>query len=118
MPRYCTSRRICESLYCIYCRANGYAMSDNNFETTFGDSTLGAVNLISGQTNGVIDLINGNSDEVDGGDGSITLIGEPDPENDVCSDPTEDLAYLGGKNIGNLLSAEHVTWGWFSAALT
>jgi phospholipase C len=94
--------------------AQRYAMSDNNFETTFGDSTLGAVNLISGQTNGVIDLINGNSDEVDGGDGSITLIGEPDPENDVCSDPTEDLAYLGGKNIGNLLSAEHVTWGWFS----
>ena len=80
-------------------------MSDNYFETTFGDSTLGAVNLISGQTNGVIDLINGNSDEVAGGAGSITLIGEPDPENDVCSDPTEDLAYLGGKNIGNLLSA-------------
>jgi phospholipase C len=95
--------------------AQHYAMSDSYFETTFGDSTLGAVNLISGQTNGVIDLINGNSDEVDGGNGSITLIGEPDPENDVCSDPTEDLAYLGGKNIGNLLSQKHVTWGWFSA---
>jgi phospholipase C len=94
--------------------AQNYAMSDNNFETTFGDSTLGAVNLISGQTNGIVDLINGNSDEVAGGAGSTTLIGEPDPENDVCSDPTEDLAYLGGKNIGNLLSAHHVTWGWFS----
>jgi phospholipase C len=94
--------------------AQNYAMSDNYFETTFGDSTLGAVNLISGQTNGIIDLINGNSDEVAGGAGSTTLIGEPDPENDVCSDPTEDLAYLGGKNIGNLLSAHHVTWGWFS----
>jgi phospholipase C len=95
--------------------AQHYAMSDNYFETTFGDSTLGAVNLISGQTNGVIDLINGNSDEVNGGDGSITLIGEPDPENDVCSDPTEDLAYLGGRNIGNLLSQHKATWGWFSA---
>ena len=94
--------------------AQNYAMSDNYFETTFGDSTLGAVNLVSGQTNGIIDLINGNSDEVAGGAGSTTLIGEPDPENDVCSDPTEDLAYLGGKNIGNLLSAHHVTWGWFS----
>ncbi len=94
--------------------AQNYAMSDNYFETTFGDSTLGAVNLISGQTNGIIDLINGNSDEVAGGAGSTTLIGEPDPENDVCSDPTEDLAYLGGKNIGNLLSAHHVSWGWFS----
>jgi phospholipase C len=95
--------------------AQHYAMSDNYFETTFGDSTLGAVNLVSGQTNGVIDLINGNSDEINGGNGSITLIGEPDPENDVCSDPTEDLAYLGGKNIGNLLNDHHVTWGWFSA---
>jgi phospholipase C len=94
--------------------AQRYAMSDNYYGTTFGDSTVGAVNLISGQTNGVIDLINGNSDEVDGGNGSITLIGEPDPENDVCSDPTDDLAYLGGKNIGNLLNDKHVTWGWFS----
>jgi phospholipase C len=94
--------------------AQHYAMSDNYFETTFGDSSLGAVNLISGQTNGIIDLINGNDDEVPGGAGSTTLIGEPDPENDVCSDPTEDLAYLGGKNIGNLLSQNHVTWGWFS----
>jgi phospholipase C len=94
--------------------AQHFAMSDNNFETTFGDSTMGAVNLISGQTNGVIDLINGNSDEVPGGAGSISLIGEPDPENDVCSDTTEDLAYLGGRNIGNLLSKHHVSWGWFS----
>ena len=95
--------------------AQHYSLSDNYFETTFGDSTLGAVNLISGQTNGVIDLINGNSDEVAGGAGSITVIGEPDPENDVCSDPTGDLAYLGGKNIGNLLNQHNVTWGWFSA---
>jgi phospholipase C len=94
--------------------AQHFAMSDNYFETTFGDSTMGAVNLISGQTNGVTDLINGNSDEVPGGAGSISLIGEPDPENDVCSDTTEDLAYLGGKNIGNLLSEHHVSWGWFS----
>jgi phospholipase C len=94
--------------------AQHFAMSDNYFETTFGDSTMGAVNLISGQTNGVVDLINGNSDEVPGGAGSISLIGEPDPENDVCSDTTEDLAYLGGRNIGNLLSKQNVTWGWFS----
>jgi phospholipase C len=94
--------------------AQHFAMSDNYFETTFGDSTMGAVNLISGQTNGITDLINGNSDEVPGGAGSISLIGEPDPENDVCSDTTEDLAYLGGKNIGNLLSKHHVSWGWFS----
>ncbi len=94
--------------------AQHYALNDNSFETTFGDSTLGAVNLVSGQTNGVVDLINGNSDEVDGGAGSLTLIGEPDPLDDVCSDPTEDQAKLSGKNIGDLLNAQDISWGWFS----
>jgi phospholipase C len=94
--------------------AQNYSLSDNSFETTFGDSTLGAVNLVSGQTNGVIDLINGTSDVADGGNGSLTLIGEPDPLGDVCSDPTEDQASLGGKNIGDLLNERGVTWGWFS----
>src|SRR5450432_1712624 len=32
--------------------AQHYALSDNSFGTTFGPSTLGAVNLISGQTHG------------------------------------------------------------------
>jgi phospholipase C len=95
--------------------AQHYALNDNSFETTFGDSTLGAVNLVSGQTNGVIDLINGTSQEIDGGAGSITLVGEPDPLGDVCSDPTEDEATLGGKNIGDLLNAKGISWGWFSA---
>ena len=30
-------------------------MSDNSYDTTFGPSTPGAINLISGQTNGVTD---------------------------------------------------------------
>ena len=30
--------------------AQRYAMSDNNYDTTFGPSTPGALNLISGQT--------------------------------------------------------------------
>ncbi len=39
--------------------AQHYAMNDNSYDTTFGPSTPGAINLISGQTNGVIDQING-----------------------------------------------------------
>ena len=89
-------------------------MSDNNFETTFGDSTLGAVNLVSGQTNGIVDLIHQDDEEIDGGHGSLTLVGEPDPLGDVCSDPTEAQASLGGKNIGDLLNSAGVSWGWFS----
>ena len=34
--------------------AQHYAMSDNSYGTNFGPSTDGAINLISGQTNGVI----------------------------------------------------------------
>src|SRR5262249_41633633 len=32
--------------------AQHYAMNDNSFGTTFGPSTPGAINLVSGQTNG------------------------------------------------------------------
>ena len=32
-------------------------MSDNSYDTNFGPSTAGALNLISGQLNGVIDQI-------------------------------------------------------------
>src|ERR1700750_2073094 len=33
--------------------AQRYAMSDNSYDTNFGPSTPGAINLISGQTNGI-----------------------------------------------------------------
>ena len=34
--------------------AQRYAMSDNFYNTTFGPSALGAINLVSGQTHGVV----------------------------------------------------------------
>ncbi len=49
--------------------AQHFAMSDNSYNTTFGPSTPGALNLISGQTNGVIATLNGTGDETDGGNG-------------------------------------------------
>ena len=33
--------------------AQRFAMNDNSYDTNFGPSTPGAINLISGQTNGV-----------------------------------------------------------------
>ena len=68
---------------------------------------------MSGQTNGVVKTLNGTGDEVDGGDGSLTMIGDPDPLNDVCSNPSGGQAQMGGKNIGDLLTAAGVTWGSF-----
>ena len=39
--------------------AQQYAMSDNSFGTTFGPSSPGAINLVSGDTGGVGTMING-----------------------------------------------------------
>ncbi len=94
--------------------AQFYAMNDNSYSTTFGPSSPGAINLISGQTNGVTSTLNGTGDEVSGGsDGSLTLIGDADPIGDTCASPTRAQAQLGGKNIGNLLSSAGIPWGWF-----
>ncbi|MGA7382856.1 MAG: alkaline phosphatase family protein [Terriglobales bacterium] len=88
--------------------AQHFAMSDNSYSTTFGPSTPGVINLVSGQTNGVT---TGTGGTVDGGDGSLTVIGDPDPLNDLCSGSSQ--VQLGGKNIGDLLNAAGVTWGSF-----
>jgi phospholipase C len=94
--------------------AQFFAMSDNSYGTTFGPSSPGVVNLVSGQTNGVIATLNGTGDEVNGGpDGSLTLIGDADPIGDVCSSSTRAQATMGSQNIGNLLSAANITWGSF-----
>jgi len=93
--------------------AQHFAMSDNSYSTTFGPSTPGAVNLISGQTNGVVKTLNGTADEVDGGSGSLTLISDADPLGDVCSNPTRNQVQMGGTNIGDLLNEAGITWGSF-----
>jgi phospholipase C len=88
--------------------AQHFAMSDNSFDTTFGPSTPGALNLVSGQTGGVVATANSpGPDEVNG----TTVIGDPQPLGDVCS--TRDQARLGGTNIGNLLNAKGISWGFF-----
>jgi phospholipase C len=93
--------------------AQHFAMSDNSFGTTFGPSTPGALNLVAGQTNGVIANHNGSGDIVDGGNGSTTLISDADPIGDVCSTATGAQVTLGGTNIGDLLNNAGVSWGWF-----
>jgi len=94
--------------------AQFYAMSDNSYGTTFGPSTPGVINLVSGQTNGVVATLNGTGDEVSGGtDGSLTMIGDADPIGDVCSSPTRAQGTMGTQTIGDLLNAAGVTWGSF-----
>src|ERR1700749_4345528 len=76
--------------------AQRYAMSDNSYDTNFGPSTPGAINLISGQTNGVTTDVNAGGDTIDDGSGGTTLISDADPIGDMCSTTTGALVQFGG----------------------
>jgi phospholipase C len=91
--------------------AQQFAMSDNSYNTTFGPSTPGAINLISGQTGGVVDAVSAGDAVVPDGNGGQTLISDADPVGDVCSGT--GTVQLGGQNIGDLLNSRGVTWGFF-----
>ncbi len=95
--------------------AQRYALNDNSFASTFGQSTQGAIELISGQTNGVTDQINAASFLVDGGNGTYTEVDDGDPIGDKCSSTTWGQLRYTGNNIGQMLSKRRVTWGWFEA---
>jgi len=97
--------------------AQNFAMSDNSFSTTFGPSTPGALNLVSGQTHGAISTEPATDTygavSVDA-NGVGTVINDPNPTFDDCSSskyPT--VSMTNNKNVGNLLNAKGVTWGWF-----
>jgi phospholipase C len=95
--------------------AQHYAMSDRSFGTTFGPSTVGALNLISGQTNGVVDDAGAAGVMVSDGGGGHTLFGNASPTGDICSTTNGPLIHMTGKNVGDFLNAASVSWGFFSA---
>ncbi len=122
--------------------AQNYSMNDNSFGSTFGPSTPGAINLISGQTYGGITHFGTGStsswpNAVSQSPSSVTLtatgapvtdIGDFDPYLDDCGNDaggtvhttttlemnSDATAATGNKNIGDLLNAAGVTWGWFA----
>jgi phospholipase C len=103
--------------------AQHYTLGDNSYDTQFGPSTPGAVNLISGNTNGAV-VAGGTTGNVANG----TLIGDAEPTFDDCSNSSTPLnpdgspggvtASFTGRNVGNLMNAAGVTWGWFQAGFT
>lgn len=93
--------------------AQHYAMSDHQFDVIFGPSTPGAINLVSGQTNGVVNDQNAEGGVLPDGNGGFTLISDPNPVGDLCSSTSDSLAHMTGRNIGDLLSEANVTWGFF-----
>jgi phospholipase C len=94
--------------------AQNYALNDNHYNTNFGPSTVGMLNLVSGQTNGVVSTENAPSGGwISDGHGGLTVIGDPDPIGDLCSSSTGGKVRLGGPNIGDRLTSARITWGWF-----
>ncbi|WP_039938893.1 phospholipase C [Streptomyces himastatinicus] len=111
--------------------AQHYALSDRSFSSGYGPSSPGAVELVSGQTHGIVSTDPKSSTEdpkqtdkpdpatVSSPDaqGVGTMINDPDPAFDDCSDKDHTsgsaLGRFKGRNIGDLLNAKDVSWGWF-----
>jgi phospholipase C len=102
--------------------AQQYAMNDNSYGTTFGPSSPGAINLVSGNT-GKVDMTHTannpsvatttspNADLTADGNGGYSLTSDAQPYWDDCS--TRDAVAMSGKNIGDLLNDAHLSWGFF-----
>ena len=107
--------------------AQRFALNDNSFGSNFGPSTVGALNLIAGQTHGIVQAtvpVNGvptptsasipGTTFVAGGDPQGTVIGDPQPLLDDCSSPKSRVQIrMAGPNVGDLLNAKRISWGWF-----
>src|SRR5579871_394978 len=87
--------------------AQNYAMSDNYFATTFGTTVMGHLNLLSGQTHQT------NTATIAGVVANGSVIANLDPVTDDCT--TGKTVEMTSKNVGDLLNAGGVTWGWFYA---
>jgi phospholipase C len=100
--------------------AQHFAMSDNTYTDTYGPSTPGALEIVSGQTNGMKivattkepSTLAAVSYYVKDGQGGFTMINDVDPGADTCSVP-KDQALMSGKNIGDLLNGAGLSWGGF-----
>ncbi len=93
--------------------AQHFAMSDHQFDTGFGPSTPGAINLVSGQTNGAVSDQNAGGGIVPDGNGGYTVIADPNPAGDICSPTSGALIHMTGRNVGAMLTPANVTWGFF-----
>ena len=102
--------------------AQHFAMNDKSFGTTFGPSSPGAINLVSGNTGGVdtghevnspsvATAAKPNADLASDGSAGLSLIGDAQPYWDDCS--TRDAVAMTGQNIGDKLNAAGLSWGFF-----
>jgi phospholipase C len=117
--------------------AQHFAMSDDSFGTTYGPSTPVAINLIAGNTHGVTGsnvtgfgpvpginqttgasgtaTVNVAGSDSNGNTGGGSIVGDPRPFGDVCNPlgSTQVKISNPSRNVGDLLNAKGITWGWF-----
>jgi phospholipase C len=104
--------------------AQHFTLNDNSYDTQFGPSTPGAINLISGNTNGAV-AHGGTTGNIANG----TLIGDAEPLYDQCSNASTPLngdgtpggvtaSFPSGRNVGDLMNGAGMTWGWFQGGFT
>jgi phospholipase C len=90
--------------------AQYFAMSDNFFDTEFGTTVMGHLNLVAGQTHtSSVQTINGKV-----ANGSIVANVEAGFD-DCVTAATGTPVQMTSANIGDLLNAKGITWGWFYA---
>jgi phospholipase C len=99
--------------------AQRFSMDDNSHGSMFGPSTVGAVNLVSGQTGNAVIALTFSNGMIATTSPAVTITGDPDPALDDCgadkggTKTGQGTVQISGKNVGDLLNAKHITWGWF-----
>ena len=96
--------------------AQHFALNDNSYGSNFGPSSVGAINLISGETGGfapAIDPASPNVTHYSDVSENGTVIGDPQPAGDACDTRDASGALPGHQNVGDLMNNRDVTWGWF-----
>src|ERR1700689_4075335 len=87
--------------------AQHFAMSDNFFDTEFGTTVMGHLNLISGQTHETSVLT------IKGKVANGSVIANVEAGFDDCvSAPASTPVQMTSANVGDLLNAKGVSWGW------
>jgi phospholipase C len=104
--------------------AQHFAMSDNFFDTEFGTTVMGHLNLITGQTHqtyepGNVQKTGANSFVIRNG----SVIANLDSALEDCrSAPVSGVpvaaVQMTGHNVGDLLNAKGISWGWFYGDFT
>jgi phospholipase C len=99
--------------------AQHYAVRDNFYDTEFGTTVMGHLNLISGQTH--VNVTGNPANEPATVAGFIqngTIIANVSSAVEDCPTAGEAKVTMTSKNVGDLLNARGISWGWFYGDVT